>query len=156
MSEHGRRPALEVFQETFLELDPEDQELVRRGLHVGRVINEYQETFARGDFLVRNVLGADDEGAIAITDRVRVGQTVQLQVRDAASAHDDLIEVQGIRPSEPLLVRRAWLTDRLGTTLEQKRGRTAEAVKAWKTALERAAATSDRRRIERKLGPADR
>jgi small ligand-binding sensory domain FIST len=88
--ELGRRPALEVFQETFAELEPDDQELVRRGLHVGRVINEYQESFARGDFLVRNVLGADEQGAIAITDRVRVGQTVQFHVRDAATATEDL------------------------------------------------------------------
>jgi small ligand-binding sensory domain FIST len=88
--ELGRRPALEVFQETFGSLDPHEQELVRRGLHVGRVINEYQESFAHGDFLVRNVLGADEQGAIAITDRVRVGQTVQFHVRDADTATEDL------------------------------------------------------------------
>ncbi|MFM7521937.1 MAG: FIST C-terminal domain-containing protein, partial [Planctomycetota bacterium] len=47
--------------------------------------------FAQGDFLVRNVVGADaDSGAIAIGAVVRLGQTVQFHVRDAASAHDDL------------------------------------------------------------------
>ncbi len=48
-------------------------------------------TSPRGDFLVRNVLGADRRnGAIAIGDRVEVGTTVQFQVRDAESADDDL------------------------------------------------------------------
>lgn len=86
----GRRPAIEVLRETFAELDEHDQGLIREGLHVGRVISEYRETFGRGDFLIRNVMGADDEGGIAITDSVRVGQTVQFHVRDAATADEDL------------------------------------------------------------------
>ncbi len=88
--ELGRRPALEVLREAFDELDPEDQERVQQGLHIGRVISEYQESFQRGDFLVRNVIGADDEGGIAITDLIRVGQTIQFHVRDADSADEDL------------------------------------------------------------------
>jgi small ligand-binding sensory domain FIST len=88
--ELGRRPALEVLREVFDGLDPDDQERVRQGLHIGRVINEYQETFQRGDFLVRNVMGANDSGGIAITDMIRVGQTVQFHVRDAQSADEDL------------------------------------------------------------------
>jgi small ligand-binding sensory domain FIST len=88
--ELGRRPALEVLREMFDGLPAEDQELVQQGLHIGRVINEYQETFGRGDFLVRNVLGADDEGGLAITDVIRVGQTVRFHVRDADSADEDL------------------------------------------------------------------
>jgi small ligand-binding sensory domain FIST len=88
--ELGRRPAIDVLRETYEELDEGDQALIRDGLHVGRVINEYQDTFGRGDFLVRNVLGADDSGGIAITDQVRVGQTVQFHVRDAETADEDL------------------------------------------------------------------
>jgi small ligand-binding sensory domain FIST len=88
--ELGRRPSLEVFREMYETLEPEDRDLVREGLHIGRVINEYQDTFGRGDFLVRNVLGADESGAIGITDVVRVGQTVQFHVRDAATADEDL------------------------------------------------------------------
>lgn len=88
--ELGRRPALEVLREMFEELPEDDQQLIQAGLHIGRVINEYQETFGRGDFLIRNVLGADEAGGIAVTDLIRVGQTVQFHVRDAASAHDDL------------------------------------------------------------------
>jgi small ligand-binding sensory domain FIST len=88
--ELGRRPSLEVLREFFDELPEADQELVQSGLHIGRVINEYQDEFRRGDFLVRNVMGADDSGAIAITDLVRVGQTVQFHVRDAETADEDL------------------------------------------------------------------
>ncbi len=88
--ELGRRPALEVLREIFEILPADDQQRVQGGLHIGRVINEYQETFDRGDFLVRNVMGADDQGGIAITDLVRVGQTVQFHVRDAETADEDL------------------------------------------------------------------
>ena len=88
--ELGRRPALEVVREVFANLPEEDQERVQQGLHIGRVINEYQEKFQRGDFLVRNVIGSDEAGGIAITDVVRVGQTVQFHVRDAETADEDL------------------------------------------------------------------
>ena len=88
--ELGRRPALETLRDVFDVLPADDQQRVQAGLHIGRVINEYQETFARGDFLVRNVIGADDQGGIAISDAVRVGQTVQFHVRDADTADEDL------------------------------------------------------------------
>jgi small ligand-binding sensory domain FIST len=85
------RPPLFHLQQLWQELKPEEQKLVQEGLHVGRVINEYQEKFQRGDFLVRNVLGVDqDTGALAITDLIRVGQTIQFHVRDAATADEDL------------------------------------------------------------------
>jgi small ligand-binding sensory domain FIST len=68
--------------------------LVQRGLHIGRVIDEQQDEFTRGDFLIRGVMGADREtGAVAIGDRVEVGATLQFQVRDALSADDDLREL---------------------------------------------------------------
>ena len=86
----GPPAGLEVLRELFEELPTDDQERVQSGLHIGRVINEYQESFRRGDFLVRNVMGADDAGGIAITDLVRVGQTVQFHVRDAETADEDL------------------------------------------------------------------
>lgn len=88
----GRRPALEVLRELFQDLPEDDQRRVQDGLHIGRVINEYQESFQRGDFLVGNVMGADNSGAIQITDLVRVGQTVQFHVRDAETADEDLRE----------------------------------------------------------------
>ena len=89
--ELGGLPALKQLQEIFGTLTPHEQGLFRHGLHVGQVINEYQDHFGRGDFLVRNVQGADpDSGAIAVGDFVRVGQTLQFHVRDAATADEDL------------------------------------------------------------------
>ncbi len=91
IEELGGEPPLARLQQLWRELTPRDQLLFQRGLHVGRVINEYQGEFQRGDFLIRNVLGMDREsGSLAITDRVRVGQTVQFHVRDAQSADEDL------------------------------------------------------------------
>ncbi|HEX7378746.1 MAG TPA: FIST N-terminal domain-containing protein [Pirellulales bacterium] len=88
------KPPLAQLQELFDTLSPRDQQLVQAGLHVGRVINEYQERFGRGDFLVRNCIGADRQtGAIAIGDYPRVGQTVQFHVRDAQTADEDLHEL---------------------------------------------------------------
>jgi small ligand-binding sensory domain FIST len=89
--ELGGVPALVQLRQLFGELAPEDQQLVQHGLHVGQAISEYQDHFGRGDFLVRNVQGIDsDQNAIVIGDYVRVGQTVQFHVRDAATADEDL------------------------------------------------------------------
>ncbi len=89
--ELGGKPALAQLQEIFGTLSPHEQGLFRNGLHVGRVINEYQGEFSRGDFLVRNVEGADPKsGAIAVGEYLRVGQTVQFHVRDAGTADEDL------------------------------------------------------------------
>lgn len=92
--ELGGRPALERLREVYAEIDEVDRQLVRSSLHIGRVASEYQERFQRGDFLVRNVVGADpDTGVIAVGDLVRTGQTVQFHVRDAGTAHEDLLHL---------------------------------------------------------------
>lgn len=91
ITELGGKPPLERLQQLWQELTPRDQELFQQGLHVGMVINEYRDQFQRGDFLVRNVLGLEREsGSLAITDHVRIGQTVQFHVRDAETADEDL------------------------------------------------------------------
>jgi len=92
--ELGGKTPLRQLQELWPELPQRDQQLLQRGLHIGTVINEYRSDFQRGDFLIRNVMGLDQSsGALAVADRVRVGQTVQFQVRDAATADEDLHEM---------------------------------------------------------------
>ena len=87
----GGKPPFERLQQVFSKLDPTDQRLVQRGLHVGRVTDERKIDFERGDFLIRGVLGADrDSGAIAIGDEAPIGATVQFHVRDAETADEDL------------------------------------------------------------------
>ena len=91
IQELSGKPPLEQLHELYQELSEPDRELVARGVHLGRVIDEYKESFGRGDFLVRNVVGADRAtGALALADFVRRGQTVQFHVRDAAAADEDL------------------------------------------------------------------
>jgi len=99
--ELGGVPPLVQLKEMFKTLSEREQQLVRHGLHFGRVLNEYQDQFHRGDFLVRNVIGADPQsGAIAIGDYVRPGQTVQFHVRDEETADEDLRHLlQGARNS---------------------------------------------------------
>ncbi len=92
--ELGGAPALVRLQQVFDSLSDHDQKLVRRGVHVGRVLSEYQDEFRRGDFLVRNVVGADPQsGAIAVGDFIRAGQTVQFHIRDEQTADEDLREL---------------------------------------------------------------
>ena len=68
-----------------------DKELMQYGVHLGRVVNEYQETFEYGDFLVRNVIGVrDEEDSLVVGDYMRVGQTVKFHLRDASTADQDL------------------------------------------------------------------
>ncbi len=73
-------------------LDEEEVVLLESGgLHLGRVIDEHREHFGRGDFLVRNVVGADrTSGAIAVGEAMALGTTVQFHLRDAATADEDL------------------------------------------------------------------
>ena len=87
----GGLPAYKRLEEVYVTLPTSEQRMLQRGLHVGRVVSEYQDYFEQGDFLVRNVVGVDpEEGHIAIGDYVRVGQTVQFHIRDAESADGEL------------------------------------------------------------------
>lgn len=89
--ELGGAPALERLQAVFESLTEEDRRRAHRALHLGIVIDEHRNRFERGDFLIRNLLGADQTtGAVAIGDVVQEGQTVQFHLRDAESASEDL------------------------------------------------------------------
>ncbi|MFO1499071.1 MAG: FIST N-terminal domain-containing protein [Verrucomicrobiota bacterium] len=87
----GNRPAYQVLLETFNQLAPEEQSQARGNLFIGLVVNEYLEEFHRGDFLIRNLIGADPKsGSIAVGALPRPGQTLQFQRRDARAATDDM------------------------------------------------------------------
>jgi small ligand-binding sensory domain FIST len=84
-------PALERLKALFGSLNEEEQRLAQRALHIGVVMDEQRNRFERGDFLVRNLIGADQRsGSVAIGDVVKEGQTVQFHLRDARSATEDL------------------------------------------------------------------
>ena len=89
--ELASRPALDRLIDAIGDLTPADQALASQGLLIGIVIDENRPDYDRGDFLVRGLLSVDEaERSITIGERVRVGQTVRLHVRDAASADVDL------------------------------------------------------------------
>lgn len=86
----GKR-AIETLRDALRGLPPKNRTELTRGMLLGRVINEYKERFGQGDFLIRGVKAIEGEsGAIISDDFFRVGQTVQLHVRDAESARGDL------------------------------------------------------------------
>jgi len=87
----GGFPALNRVEEIYKTLPVTDQKLVQRGLHIGRVVSEYQSDRTQGDFIIRNVVGIDkDSGALMIGDYAKTGQTVQFQIRDEFSASAEL------------------------------------------------------------------
>lgn len=92
--EIGNQPAYQVLIETFHKLPQEAQQRAQGNLMVGFVVNEYQEEFHRGDFLIRNLLGGDpSSGVLAVGARPRPGQSVQFQCRDAVAATEDMEEL---------------------------------------------------------------
>ncbi len=89
--ELGGKPAAVQLHNVLMALPTHEQEMVRNGLHLGRVVSEYRDRFEHGDFLIRNVMGIEREsGALVIGDYVRVGQTVKFHIRDAQTADADL------------------------------------------------------------------
>src|SRR3954471_2960957 len=85
------RPALMRLQSEIAGLTPQQRALATRGVLAGLVIDENRAEYTRGDYLMRALLGGDEEsGALAVGEAVRVGQTLRFHVRDAATADDDL------------------------------------------------------------------
>ena len=89
--EIANRPAYQVLAETFNNLPAPEQRKSRGNLFVGLVMDEYRDEFHRGDFLIRNLIGADPKsGTIAVGAFPRPGQTIQFQRRDAAASTEDI------------------------------------------------------------------
>ncbi|MBI4341517.1 MAG: FIST C-terminal domain-containing protein [Candidatus Omnitrophica bacterium] len=86
------RQALAVLHEVLSSLSPDDRELAQQGsIFVGLAFNEMRQAFGSGDFLIRNIVGIDPgQGAIAVSDQVETGQTVQFQLRDPSTSRQEL------------------------------------------------------------------
>jgi small ligand-binding sensory domain FIST len=86
------KPACEALVKTIDRLSEMDRDKLRGNLFIGLVVDEYLEEFQRGDFLIRNLIGVDQQkGHIAVGAIPRVGQTVQFQRRDCETAREDLL-----------------------------------------------------------------
>ncbi len=106
----GSEPAYEVLQKTFEALPDSDKAAAQGNIFAGLAMSEYVDDFKTGDFLVRNLLGADPaQGVVALGAYPRVGQTLQFQLRDRHSADAELRQLAsnlasgGTRPFASLL-----------------------------------------------------
>jgi len=90
----AQRPAYQVLADTLRALPLAMQQRAQRNLLVGLAMDEHRGEFRRGDFLVRNLMGIDQEkGTLAVGALPRVGQTLQFQLRDPDAADEDLREL---------------------------------------------------------------
>jgi small ligand-binding sensory domain FIST len=94
----GSRPAYQVLTETIENMSSAERARAAGNLFVGLAMSEYLEEFKTGDFLVRNLLGADpNHGVVAIGANPRIGQTLQFQLRDKQSADEELHHLAAAR-----------------------------------------------------------
>jgi small ligand-binding sensory domain FIST len=85
------QPPLKYLSDLYEHLSESDRELLRTSLFLGLVMDPFQEKPKQGDFLIRNIVGLDQEqGLLAIGAQLRPGQTVQFHLRDANTSRDDL------------------------------------------------------------------
>ena len=88
-----RRSPVAALQGILSELSPGEREQVRESLFLGVGRSDFSLS-GSGDgeaaFLVRNLIGVDPRnGAVAVGERMRVGQKVQFQLRDGEAARDE-------------------------------------------------------------------
>ena len=87
----GNRPAYAVLVDTFNGLTQDEQVKSHNNLFIGLASDEYHEEFQAGDFLIRNLVGADPgSGVLAVGAQPRTGQTIQFHRRDAQAAGEEL------------------------------------------------------------------
>jgi small ligand-binding sensory domain FIST len=83
------QPAVERVEQVLRDVPESERDRLRQGLYVGRPARG--EASGRGDYLIRNLLGADrDRGALAVADVIGRREKIRLHVRDARAAQDDL------------------------------------------------------------------
>jgi len=92
----GSRPAWRILDDAFQSLSNAEKAGAKGNLFAGLAMTEYRDEFHRGDFLIRSILGADEQsGSVSVAAFPRVGQTVQYQLRDAVAADEDLTRLAG-------------------------------------------------------------
>lgn len=106
----GSRPAYDVLCEVYQNLSDAEREQAKGRLFAGIAVSEYLEEYKRGDFLVRNIIGADPNSkVVAINAIPRVGQTLQYQLSDSRVARDELKRLLSAQAADPSLAPFAGL-----------------------------------------------
>ena len=91
ISELDGRSPMDVVNELYAAADEHDQRLFRGSLFLGIEMESARSEYGHGDYLIRNLVGADEEsGALHVANPVAERQVVQLHLRDAAAAAQDL------------------------------------------------------------------
>ena len=91
ISKLGDQTPLDVLRDIFETATTREKRLIRRSLQIGIVMDRLAQDRREGEFLIRNVLGADEEdGTLAVGELVQEGQVVQFFIRDAQAADEDL------------------------------------------------------------------
>jgi small ligand-binding sensory domain FIST len=106
VEELAGQPARQRLEQLVAAASAEERQLLAGGgVLLGVVLDERKETFTRGDFLVRTILGATRQGGgLVVGDEIAVGTTVQFQVRDAQTADEDLRLLLAGPPASAALV----------------------------------------------------
>jgi len=83
------QPAVERIEQVLRAVPENVRDRLKQGLYLGRPARG--DASGRGDYLIRNLLGADrDRGALAVADVVGLREKVRLHVRDGRAAQEDL------------------------------------------------------------------
>jgi len=83
------QPAVERIEQVLRAVPENERDRLKQGLYLGRPARG--DASGRGDYLIRNLLGADrDRGALAVADVVGLREKVRLHVRDGRAAQEDL------------------------------------------------------------------
>jgi small ligand-binding sensory domain FIST len=111
VSQNNRRNSpVAALQEILTGLSAEERDLVKHSLFLGVERNSFSLEGRSSEepptFLVRNLIGVDPRnGAVAVAERMRIGQQVQFQLRDATASRQELRQLlrrQHQRESAPL------------------------------------------------------
>jgi small ligand-binding sensory domain FIST len=85
------RPPLEELQNLFEQANERDKALIQHSLFMGVAMDPLLDEAGSGDFLIRNIVGADSKkGAVAVGGALREGLLVQFHVRDSETSANDL------------------------------------------------------------------
>lgn len=91
LSELDGRKSLDAMRDLFATLDDADKKIFRTSLFIGIVMMDHLQEYRQGDFLIRNLVGVDQEsGTIAVGAPLRENMVVQFHLRDAKTSADDL------------------------------------------------------------------
>ncbi len=85
---------MKVLENLYFELSEQDQRLFRHSLFVGFEMSPFKDRLGRGDFLIRQVVGVDEDTGYIVTGGLAVEKgIVQFQLRDGLTAREDLLNM---------------------------------------------------------------